>query len=353
MSKKTLLPDLFLRTWNRRNHARKLEMTKQGCIVESSYVTIGGIEQWITIRGEDRSNPVLLFLHGGPGSPYTVFTPLLREWEQDFTVVQWDQRGAGHTFRKNGVDGSGRITFDRLVQDGMEVTEYVLKRLGQRKLILIGSSAGSLTGAMMARQRPDLFYAYIGTDQNTPDPMHLGYESALKALQTAGLPKGVELVKKMGPAARKWTRKDFDRRNRILVNASPQVPHMIMDLMLPSMLSSPHHTLRDLSVIMKGMHFTLDYLFDEFMNFDYAGRIGTQFEVPFFLFQGDSDVITPTVTAKDFFDRVEAPHKEFVLIREAGHLACFARPGQFYEELMRRVRPWALEETFDTIDASR
>jgi pimeloyl-ACP methyl ester carboxylesterase len=135
-------------------------------IVEQCFVRIGGIEQWISIRGEDRLNPVLLVLHGGPGSCYTIFTPHLRPWEKHFTVVQWDQRGAGKTFTRMGSRGSGEISMRQLTRDTIEVAEYLRARLHQDRILLLASSMGSTFGLQAARIRPDLFYAYIGTDQN-------------------------------------------------------------------------------------------------------------------------------------------------------------------------------------------
>jgi len=108
------------------------------------------------------------------------------------------------------------------------------------------------------------------------------------------------------------------------------------------MLASPDHTIRDLIAIFQGMEFSLDHLFEELMTFDFS-RIGTKFDVPFFVFQGDTDIFTPISAAKSFFDRIEAPHKSFAIIRNAGHLACFARPDQFLEELVGKVLPVALE----------
>src|SRR5215472_14637151 len=105
--------------------AKDLVLTTPNGIVEGRFIKIGGIDQWVTIRGEDQRNPVLFFVHGGPGSTYSVFTPLLRSWEGHFTIVQWDQRGAGKTFRKNGKAGSGMLTFDRLTRDGIELAEFL------------------------------------------------------------------------------------------------------------------------------------------------------------------------------------------------------------------------------------
>ncbi|MDF2713253.1 MAG: proline iminopeptidase [Paenibacillus sp.] len=340
-TKSDILPALFLRKKTQRRNAGILQIQTPNRIVESQYVTIGGIDQWVTIRGEDVRNPIVLIVHGGPASTYTVFTPLLRSWEKHFTVVQWDQRGAGKTFGRNGKDGSGTITFDRLTQDGIELAEYISGKLRQQKVILIGSSVGSLTGLMMAKQRPDLFHAYVGTDQNAPDPNQLVHPLILQALRTSGDSRGGRLIEMMGPDRSKWSRKDFEKRNQCLVNAVKDVPHMIMDLFLPSMLSSPEHTVKDIIDIFKGMRFSLDHLFKELVNFNFH-KIGAEFKLPFFVFHGDKDIVTPTVAAKLYYDEIEAPYKEFVLIMDAGHLAAFARPEQFLEELVVRVRPLAV-----------
>jgi pimeloyl-ACP methyl ester carboxylesterase len=340
MSKTNILPDLLLRNRNRRKNTRLLQIHTPNRIVEGRYIKIDGIDQWVTIRGEDYHNPVVLFIHGGPASPYSIFSPLLRSWEKHFTIVQWDQRGAGKTFTRNGKDGSGTITFNRLAQDGIELAEYLCNKLRQQKVILIGSSVGSLIGIMMAKQRPDLFYAYVGTDQNSPDPQHLTYQLTVDSFRNAGHAKGVQLVEKMGPDPTRWSRKDFELRNQYLVKVINDAPNMIMDLILPSMLSSPEHKFSDLIDFFKGMKFSLDHLFDELVAFDFD-KVGLCFKLPFFIMHGDKDIITPTATAKAYFDKIEAPFKEYVLIRNAGHLACFARPEQFLEELIKRVRPLA------------
>jgi pimeloyl-ACP methyl ester carboxylesterase len=111
----------------RRNRiSEELRFGAEG-IAESRYVKIGGIDQWIQIRGENKENPVLFVLHGGPGSPYAVFTPLIRSWEKHYTVVQWDRRGCGMTRRRSGNDAG---TFGRLVDDAVEAAEWVTSRRG-------------------------------------------------------------------------------------------------------------------------------------------------------------------------------------------------------------------------------
>jgi len=341
MTKTNLFPDIIFRKFNQRKNAKKLIINTENMINEEKYVTIGGIEQWITVRGEDKRNPVLLFIHGGPASTYSVFTPLLRTWEKHFTIVQWDQRGAGKTFKKNGREGCGTISFNKLMEDGIELSNVICNQIEQDKLILIGSSVGSLIATLMIKQRPDLFFAYVGTDQNCVDTDDVAYQLAIEALEKSGNNRNLDFLKKIGTDQSQWTMQEYDKRNQILVKTIKNVPNMIMDLMLPAMLSSPQHSMMDIIDIFKGMKFSGNQLFNELMNFDYE-KLGTEFSIPFFIFQGDDDIITPTKNAERFFQDVNAPLKEFVNIKNAGHLACFARPEQFLKELIERVRPLAI-----------
>ena len=107
-------------------------------IHQSGFVPIGGIDQWIAITGTDSRNPIILFLHGGPGSAASPFAQAEFEgWDKDFTVVQWDQRGAGMTFARNGKSVAASMTVERMTQDGIEVAEYLCKRLRKRRIILL------------------------------------------------------------------------------------------------------------------------------------------------------------------------------------------------------------------------
>src|SRR5829696_7415064 len=154
---------LAWRKVRQRQVANALEITTPNGIVEQRFVRLGGTDQWIQIRGEDRDNPVLLVLHGGPGWPNAVFTLPLRPWERHFIVVQWDQRGAGKTFRRNGKAGTGPMTFDRRVSHAIELIEFVRGHLGVDRVIVLAESMGTLTGLPLAKRRPDLVHALVAT----------------------------------------------------------------------------------------------------------------------------------------------------------------------------------------------
>src|SRR5689334_20361206 len=131
-------------------------------IQEERFVTLGGLEQWITIRGANRMNPVLLFVHGGPGDAQSALRSFYQIYENDFTVVQWDQRGAGRTFGKNP---NSPPEADRIESDGVELSQYLCDYLKKKKIIVLGHSWGSYIAIGMVQKKPDLFAALVGTGQ--------------------------------------------------------------------------------------------------------------------------------------------------------------------------------------------
>ena len=298
---------MLLRPLNRRWEAKKLIISAPNAVDEQRYVRIGGIDQWMTIRGENRDNPALLFLHGGPGAGHTMFNSLTRAWERHFTIVQWDQRGSGKTRRKNGALAARELTLMRLEEDGRQVVDYVRSYLNQKKIVLVASSVGSAFGLAMAKRQPDLFVAYVGTDQNTsPDAQELSYQLTLTWLRESCQWRGVRAVERIGPDHARWTRAEFDAFTRWAIKANPRIPDMDMDVIFPALMSSPAHTMRDMRDLSAGIAQSLEQLYDELVSFD-ARTLGMEFELPFFIFQGDTDAVTPTAKAKEYSTRSARP----------------------------------------------
>lgn len=139
---------------------------------EEGYVKISGIEQWVTIKGEDCRNPVILFVHGGPGNPMTPYANSpYRPWEKEFTFVNWDQRGAGQTYARNPVDPETEehiLSVEGLAADGAEVAAFAARHLNARKLILFGGSWGSALGfdSIRAPQKEYFLLPRTGHDHN-------------------------------------------------------------------------------------------------------------------------------------------------------------------------------------------
>ena len=311
-------------------------------ILEECFVRIGGIDQWISIRGEDKNNPVLLVIHGGPGSCYSIFTPHLRPWEKHFTIVQWDQRGAGKTFTQIGSRGSGELSFKQLIDDAIEVAEYLRARLHQDRIFLLASSMGSTFGLQVARNRPDMFYAYVGTDQNVG--MVRGREenhgAVLDRLRTHRMNKGIRALERIGADPKLWTHRDFTTVAQWTMKSDPSGFRRTIKLLKDAVWFAPGWKLGDIRAFVKGMSFSLERLLPEIVRYDAWAQCAC-FDLPFFIFQGEHDVLTPAHQARAYIDDIKAPIKRMELISNAGHFAMFLQPDKFLEELLTYVRPLA------------
>jgi pimeloyl-ACP methyl ester carboxylesterase len=331
---------LAWRKARQRRAARALVIDTPNGIVEQRFIKAGGIDQWIQIRGEDRDNPVLLVLHGGPGWPNAVFTLPLRSWERHFTVVQWDHRGAGKTLGRNGKAGSGEMTFDCRVADAVEVIEFLRRHLGTDKVIVLAESMGTLTGTPLVKRRPDLVHALVVTDLYVAMVANEArqYQLTLERLRAAGNAKGVAALEEIGADPTRWDLAAWNTNMAWAFRTNLPTPNLDRRLRFPLALASPLYSLRDLSSLFVGFQWSTAQMFEELMAYD-AWRLGTRFEVPFFLFQGEHDVVTLTTLAEEYFEEVEAPTKGLALIPDAGHFAAFTQPERFLAELLARVRP--------------
>ena len=146
-----------------------------GSVATLEQIKLGGVSQWILIRGNSTEKPLLLKLHGGPGQAEMATVKFNRLLEQDFVVVEWDQRGAGKS--ADAIDPESAMNAAQLVEDTHDLTELLLERFHQRKLILVGSSWGSVIGLETVKKYPDLYRAFVSTGQiaNFAQGMDVGY----------------------------------------------------------------------------------------------------------------------------------------------------------------------------------
>jgi len=328
-------------TFIRQRNARDYAIATPNGIDEGKYVEIGGIEQWITIRGEDRGNPILLFLHGGPGDATNPWGFAgFRTWLRYFTVVQWDQRGAGRTLGRNGPSLGPTITIDRMTRDGIELSEMLRRTLNQDRIILVGHSWGSILGVRMVKTRPDLFYAFVGTGQVAADPARnytVAYDEVLKAAKRRGDQRAVTELEQAGPppwrdgrgyaVQRRWANL-FEGADTFLAST------------LGLALAAPGYTARDVNDWLSGQRLSAERLVPQTNAVD-AAALGGEFSVPVFVIQGAEDFTTPTSLAKTFVASIHAPRKEFVAIEGGGHFAVFMKSDAFLNELVARVLPLA------------
>jgi pimeloyl-ACP methyl ester carboxylesterase len=306
-------------------------------IDESSFVTIGGIEQWVTIRGWRHDNPVLLFLHGGPGDVTNPWTfALFAPWERYFTVVQWDQRGAGRTLRKSGPAVAPSITVDRIVQDGIELSEYLCKRLGKDKIIIVGHSFGSIIGVLMARARPDLFYTYVGTGQvaDSTKNYFVAYDELLKKAQAVGNQQAFEELSRVGPPP--YASGEGYRVQRRWANAFEGADQFLFGT-IGLTLVAPGNSVQDVNDSAAGQELSGERLVPQTKSLG-PKDLGLEFSIPMVFIQGTEDFTTPTALARSYLDSIKAPRKAFITIN-GGHFAVFIHSDQFLQELVKQVAP--------------
>ena len=292
-------------------------------INEEGYVKIGGIEQWVTIKGSDCSNPVILMVHGGPGNPNTIFAQLpYAPWEKEYTIVQWDQRGAGRTFMRNPATAEGVLTIAGLAADGNDVADYVAKRLNAKKLILFGGSWGSTLSVHMAKARPELYAAFLSTGQlvsgreNETD----SYRKLLALAKAANDAKTIAAIESLGvppwsnprnPGLFRKISRAYEAR---VITPTPKGWYTLAPAYQTEKMQADYEAGEDYSWIQyvgvkrEGMHATLDLY-----------KLGTDFSIPVFMLVGEHDLTTTPTVAKRYFDAIKAPKKQFFLLPLVGH----------------------------------
>jgi pimeloyl-ACP methyl ester carboxylesterase len=330
-----------LASFLRARNAQQYAISSPKGIDEASFVTVGGIEQWITIRGQDRDNPVLLFLHGGPGDVTNPWTfALFAPWERYFTVVQWDQRGAGRTLKKSGPAVAPTITVDRMVQDGIELTEYLRKHLGKEKIVIVAHSFGSILGLRMAKARPELFYAYVGTGlvADSARSSSVAYNALLKKAKAVDDQRAIEELSHVGPPP--YESGDGFRVQHKWANAFEGADEFLYGT-IGLTLVAPGSSVQDINDSVEGQTLSADRLVPQTKSIGPAD-LGREFSIPIFVFQGEQDFTTPTALAQRYLESIQAPRKAFVPISGGGHFVVFMHSDQFLQELVARVRPLAL-----------
>jgi pimeloyl-ACP methyl ester carboxylesterase len=304
-----------------------------GAIAQAQYIPIGGIEQWVQIRGDDRDNPALLWLNGGPGYSTIPDTRGYREWERHFTVVMWDQRGEGKTFERSGKSVAPTMTISRMAEDGIEVAEYLCRHLHQRKIILLGHSWGSILGIHMIKLRPDLFSAYVGTGQivNLELDAEVAYPRLLERAKALNNTAAIKELEAAGPppypdSPKKWVWVRW-------ANA--------LDPQSPAQWAALQNGKRPPPSFEEGADFSQGLMWNSMLREDLR-KLGLDFKVPIFFVQGAADEVAVTAVARQYFDQIQAPRKQFIVLPRAGHLAIFMDRDDFLAQLLAAVRPLAI-----------
>ena len=299
-------------------------------IEEASFVKIGGIDQWVTIRGDDDRKPVLLLLHGGPGDVQSPFISIYAPYERDFVLVQWDERGAGQTFAKNGAAG---VTLERLVADGIDLARQLRQRFSGQKLIVFGHSWGSLIATRMAQQRPELFDAYVGTGQVTAwaDTVQFQFDFLKRRYKEKGDAKALAALEAIGKPDPKNGKEYFSWSRPIRRFLNPSDTAWFADMSRVATANGVTET--TMKAVNDGMIASGPAL-----GFADIPTTTVRFGIPYYVIQGRDDLFAPTPLVEAYFNKISAPKKRLFVIEGAGHFALATHQAEVIRALKQILR---------------
>ncbi len=300
---------------------------------------IDGHQTGLFIETVDESNPVLLFLHGGPGYPqYSIIKKSGLSWAEDFTVCYWEQRGTGMSYNAST---QGELSLERMIADTLEITKYLQEKFNQEKIHLCGHSWGTLLGSTVVSRYPQHFHSYIGIGQfgrhfeSNKDTYHFLLETSI-ASKDDKAEKDIRSV-------------HFDRSfykdqgyRRILGRYLNKYGGGTMRKGysnwqgLKDLFSCNHYSWKERLNIPKGIFASYDAFAKKMAEVD-ATILAPRFEVPVYIIHGKYDYQTSHNEAKRFFEKIEAPSKKFYTFEESAHSPFLENTTRFMEILQKDI----------------
>ncbi|MCL1964164.1 MAG: alpha/beta hydrolase [Firmicutes bacterium] len=309
-----------------------------GSLSEKTWVEINGITQGMFIRGENPQNPVVLYVHGGPGTPMLQFITAMEKserLEKYFTVCYWDQRGSGMTYAQS--KDPSALTVEQMVEDTREVTEYLKSRFGQDKIYLLGHSWGSYLSVKTIEKYPENYLAYIGVGQtvNLPESERLSYDFMLGHAKEINDKEVVEKLEKYDPRAADFPSLEYlfkvrtgilekYGRGRVREDGGATFPKI-----LQAFFRFKGYTLREKIDWFLGADFSGVILFPTVLLKDNLMLSSVKFEVPFYILQGVYDGQCSPMLAERYLDTLEAPKKGFYTFAHSAHSPNMEEPEEF------------------------
>lgn len=299
-------------------------------------IQVGGLPQWIRVRGRDRTKPLLVFLHGGPGFPQMPFSAKNLEWEKDFVVVYWDERGAGKSYPWGMSSESMRV--EQFVSDVHELVTNLLHRFNRPKCYLVAHSWGTIFGGIEASRHPELYYAYIGTGQiaNYADDQTERFAFALKSAQRDHNEAALAELRKIGPPPHPDMKVCAVMEKWVRVYARRQFTGISMTDFVVLAFRSPDYTWNDLAKIPAGFAFSSSALWREIYYETNLYRQAQKFEIPVYLIAGKFDEVAPLSAVQRYFSAVDAPNgKQLIEFERSAHWTFLEQPEEFHVALVK------------------
>ena len=310
-----------------------------GSIAEIRYRSLGGLDQWVMLRGESLVNPPLILLHGGPGlSETALFRTFNASLEKSFTVVYWDQRGAGKSFYP-GLPRSS-MTVEQFVSDLDELVEAVRERLGKSKVVVFGHSWGSALGTLYAARFPEKVAAYVGSGQygDGATGETASYEFALAEAERRGNRWALRKLRGIGPPPH--TPKELWTQRTWLTWLEGGMRPRALWKVTRAALVAPESSVLDLRRSVRGFRFSIDAMWEEVSRINLFDSVPA-LQMPVFFFLGRNDHWVPPSASEPYFDALAAPSKELVWFEQSGHEPFADEPDKFNAAMRDLVRPVA------------
>ncbi|MEB0263373.1 MULTISPECIES: alpha/beta hydrolase [unclassified Mucilaginibacter] len=292
---------------------------------------INGNKQYIFISGESHDNPVLLYLHGGPGTPDFFFVrDTLKPLEKLFTICYWEQRGAGRSYAT--LQDKNSLTLEQMILDAEVVTRYLADKFGQSKIYVLGQSWGTFLGSQLVNRHPELFHAYLSVGQVT-DQYRSELESYEFVKEQAAIRKDKSVLGKLNkypvPARdagiKAWSAYLNFQRWYVAVYSGSMRKKNIFLFAIWKLIIFKEYSLKDKLNYMKGASLSLDKLWDGIITTHISDNI-TNYQIPVYFFHGEHDHHTYYEGAKNYFEKLTAPQKRFYAFPDAAHfphVECF------------------------------
>jgi pimeloyl-ACP methyl ester carboxylesterase len=320
--------------------AKTRKITVENSIVSMENVLIGGVRQSIMIRGEDRNNPVLLMIHGGPGQSEMYLSHMLNgPLEKYFTIVNWDQRGAAKSYSMNVKPDS--MNLSQLLEDGEKVIQYVRNKLNKRneKFYLHGHSFGTVLGMLMVKKYPNYFHAYIGTAQvvGLLDNLRVSYEWTMKKAYELGNQQAINELEQIGIPPFKNFSKGLWKYSIWLAKFGGKMHNSQGTEIFKGIFSAPEYSLFDKLKFFRGAMFSVKHLHQELLQTNLNETV-TSVDIPVYFFLGKSDYSAPYELAQDYFERLNAPRKKLIWFEKSGHMPHYEEATRYVEELINVLK---------------
>jgi pimeloyl-ACP methyl ester carboxylesterase len=304
---------------------------------------INGLAQTIHIIGTKESNPVVLFIHGGPGvvDRHSVIAHL-GKFTTDITIVTWDQRGTGGSYK--GVKKED-MTSRQIVKDAKEMVSYLCGRFKKDKIYIQGHSWGSCVGTLLASKYPERIKAYFGQGQlvNGVKNEELCYDFTMEKAKEAKNSKDIAILEKIGRPVKGLYKDDFYKgliaqRNLMMkYGGGIKGGSSMWKSQVKPILFSGEYTLKEIAGIIKGYSFTLKCMWPDVVKIDFTKNC-RKFDIPMFYFLGTQDYNTPIALSKEYVEKVEAPVKELVWFLESAHSPIAEEPEKFGRCLVEKIK---------------